>query len=56
LPKRFIVETRLRYARFLVENARLSMTEIAYETGFSDAAHFSTAYKKKYGRPPGDFR
>ena len=55
-PKRFIVETRLRYARFLVENGTLSMTEIAYETGFSDAAHFTTAFRKRYGKPPGQFR
>ncbi len=55
-PKRFIVETRLRYARFLVENSMLAMTEIAFETGFSDAAHFATAFRRKYGRPPNKFR
>lgn len=51
-PKRFIVETRLRYARFLVENSAMSMTEIAFETGFSDSAHLATAFKLKYGHPP----
>lgn len=55
-PKRFIIETRLRYARFLVENSRLSMTEIAFETGFSDAAHFATAFRKKHERTPRQFR
>jgi transcriptional regulator GlxA family with amidase domain len=55
-PKRFIVETRLRYARFLVENSALLMTAIAFETGFSDAAHFATAFRKKYGQSPGHFR
>lgn len=55
-PKRFILETRLRYARFLVENGVMSMTEIAFETGFSDSAHLATAFKMKYGRPPTGFR
>lgn len=51
-PKRFIVETRLRYARFLVENSALSMTAIAFETGFSDSAHLATSFRKKYGKSP----
>lgn len=55
-PKRFVLETRLRYARFLVENGTMSMTEIAFETGFSDSAHLATAFKTKYGHPPTMFR
>jgi transcriptional regulator GlxA family with amidase domain len=55
-PKRFILETRLRYARFLVENSSMSMTEIAFETGFSDSAHLATAFKQKYSQPPTTFR
>lgn len=55
-PKRFILDTRLRYARFLVENSTLSMTEIAFETGFSDAAHFATTFRKKYNRTPSHVR
>lgn len=51
-PKRFILETRLRYARWLVENTQRSVTEIAYETGFSDCAHLATAFKAKFGKPP----
>lgn len=51
-PKRFIIETRLRHARWLVENSNLSMTAIAYQTGFSDCAHFATSFKAKYGAPP----
>lgn len=51
-PKRFIIETRLRYARWLVENSQLSMTAIAYETGFSDCAHLATSFKLKFGTSP----
>lgn len=55
-PKRFILETRLRYALFLVENGSMSMTEIAFETGFSDSAHLATVFRLKYGHPPTTFR
>lgn len=55
-PKRFIIETRLRYARFLVENSTLSMTQIAFETGFSDAAHFATAFRQKFNQSPRQLR
>lgn len=48
-PKHFILETRLRYARFLVENSDMPMTAIAFETGFSDSAHFSAAFRAKFG-------
>lgn len=55
-PKHFILETRLRYARFLLENGLLPITAIAQETGFSDSAHLATSFRKKYGIPPRDVR
>jgi transcriptional regulator GlxA family with amidase domain len=55
-PKRFILETRLRHARFLIENSAQSITEIAYATGFADCAHFATAFKARFGAPPRDLR
>jgi len=55
-PKKFIIETRLRYAKWLVQNGNLSMTAIAYETGFSDCAHFATSFKTKYGASPSSLR
>ena len=55
-PKRFIVETRLKYAKWLVQNSNQSMTSIAFQTGFSDCAHFATSFKAKYGAPPSSLR
>lgn len=55
-PKRYILDTRLRYARFLVENSAMPMTAIAFETGFADCAHFSTAYRARYGSSPKNAR
>lgn len=51
-PKKFIIETRLRYARWLIENTPRSITEIAYETGFSDCAHLATSFKARFGKSP----
>lgn len=55
-PKRFILDTRLRYARFLVESGKQSMTEIAFETGFADCAHFTTSFRARYGAAPRSLR
>jgi transcriptional regulator GlxA family with amidase domain len=55
-PKKFIIETRLRYARFLVETSTMPVTAIAFETGFFDGAHLATAFKAKYGIAPGTMR
>lgn len=48
-PKHFIMDTRLRYARFLLENGILSITAIAHETGFSDSVHLATTFRRRYG-------
>ncbi|MER2509647.1 MAG: helix-turn-helix domain-containing protein [Amaricoccus sp.] len=52
-PKRFIIETRLRYARWLVLRGGLSMTAVACQTGFADCAHFATSRRGlRRGRSP----
>ncbi|WP_275540496.1 helix-turn-helix transcriptional regulator [Rhizobium tubonense] len=55
-PKRFILETRLAMCASSSKTGAMSMTEIAFETGFSDSAHLATAFKQKYGQPPTTFR
>ncbi len=48
----FIRGVRLEKACKLIEDKKLNMTEIAYETGFSSPSHFSRVFKKVYGKPP----
>ncbi|KNZ30724.1 MAG: AraC family transcriptional regulator [Methylibium sp. NZG] len=55
-PTRYILLTRLRYARFLVQHSSMGMTAIAFETGFADCAHFSTAFRTCYGVTPSSLR
>lgn len=51
-PKDFIQTTRLSHAKRLLENSGLSIKEIAYEVGFSDARYFSRCFLKEYGLSP----
>jgi len=43
---------RLQYAYWLVENTERTVTDIAYEAGFSDCAHFCRQFKQTYGASP----
>ena len=40
----------------LLRNSALSVTQIAEQTGFSSAEHFSTAFRRYYACPPSTFR
>ena len=51
-PKAFNLDMRLQYARRLIKNTSLSITDLALLTGFSDSAHFSTRFKTHFGTPP----
>ncbi len=44
--------TRLGYARRLLQQSPLSVSEIAFATGFSSAGHFSQSYKRLFGKTP----
>lgn len=47
---------RLEKARNLLEQSVLSVTEIALATGFASSAHFSTAFRTRFGHPPRNSR
>jgi AraC-like DNA-binding protein len=50
----FILEQRLRRAagRLRAEHGQASITQIAYDCGFSDSAYFSRCFHKTYGVSP----
>ena len=54
--KAYINEVRLDKAKYLLTHSFLSITEVAFATGFFDSNYFSTAFKKKYGASPKKFR
>ena len=49
----FLNEYRLQKAQEEIALGTKPMAKIAFELGFSSPQHFSTAYKKKFGRAPG---
>jgi YesN/AraC family two-component response regulator len=40
----------------LLKNSQLQVTEICYEVGFSSQKHFSTTFKKYFGRSPSEYQ
>jgi len=51
-PMRFYRRLRLERARALLRQSGLDITGIARATGFTTTAHFSTAYRERYGHAP----
>lgn len=58
-PSEYLKVCRLQAARRLLSSAELvdrSITEIAFECGFTSSAHFSTEFRKCFGASPRTFR
>ena len=56
-PSSYIQERRLIHAAdSLRTRLEISITEIAFELGFSDSAYFSRAFRRKYGVSPRQWR
>jgi len=55
-PGRYIRSRRLEASAALLRDASLSVSEVAYQTGFSDPNYFSKSFHVKYGRSPSDYR
>lgn len=49
-------EIRIAHAQWLMLNSDRTMTQIAYECGFADSAHFSRWFKVLYGEAPQSYR
>lgn len=47
-------KARLAKARRLLENHSMSISEVAYEVGFSAPSYFTKCFKEEYGILPGD--
>ncbi|QNL20440.1 helix-turn-helix domain-containing protein [Hyphobacterium sp. CCMP332] len=52
----FIREIRLEQAKNKLEESELSISEIAFQTGFSSPSYFIKCFKDKYGLSPGEHR
>ncbi|NHA06945.1 helix-turn-helix transcriptional regulator [Mucilaginibacter sp. HC2] len=52
----YLAESRLELAKIDLLEARKSVTEIAFELGYSSVQHFSAAFKKKFNVAPSQLR
>lgn len=52
----YINDIRLQRASEMLSYTSQTITDIAFLCGFSDSNYFSTAFKKKYGVPPKEYR
>jgi transcriptional regulator GlxA family with amidase domain len=55
-PSQWIRQKRLEKAKELLTSTSLSVTDICYDTGFENIAHFSKIFKSQFGYCPTDFR
>lgn len=52
----YIVTTRLKKAKYYMQHEDLTISEIAFKSGFSSGAYFSTVFKSKFGITPKEFK
>ena len=55
-PSVHLSEARLIKSRELLKDSAKTISEIAYQVGFSDPNYFSKAYKKQFGNKPSEDR
>lgn len=55
-PLNYLINLRIAEAIRLLKSTKISLTDIALDTGFYSSQHFSTTFKKLTGYTPGHFR
>ena len=55
-PQKYIMLRRIEWAKRLLEETSLSISEIAETTGLCDGAHLSKLFKKIYAISPSQYR
>jgi AraC-like DNA-binding protein len=55
-PAKWLMKKRLEYARSLLHITQKSISEVSFESGFENNAHFSRIFKEKFGTSPLQYR
>ena len=55
-PHRYLLNRRIAQAKSLMADPRLSLTEIAFSSGFGSSSQFATAFRRIDGRTPTAYR
>jgi AraC-like DNA-binding protein len=51
-PKQYVLRQRLERAHTLLCQGRVTVSEVAYQTGFTDQSHLVRYFKKCWGKTP----
>ncbi|HFC29819.1 MAG TPA: AraC family transcriptional regulator, partial [Oceanospirillales bacterium] len=51
-PSNYIQKIRLEIAKQLLDKKSITVSEIAYASGFESLSYFSKSFKNKYGHKP----
>ncbi len=51
-PSKYIQQVRLEVAQKLLNNGGITVSEVAYASGFESLSYFSKTFKSKYGKVP----
>jgi AraC family transcriptional regulator len=54
-PHQYIIQRRIERAKELLMEGRMSVTDIAYEVGFSGQSHLSTTFRATTGQSPSQY-
>ena len=54
-PNTLIRALRLKRAAHLLQESRMTITEVTYAVGFSDLKHFRTVFRAQFGLLPGEY-
>jgi len=55
-PGKWLLQKRIEYAKHLLDSSKKNVNEIAYDSGFENATHFSRVFKAKFGLSPLQYR
>ena len=53
---RWLTKRRVKHAAHLITNSSLSISQVAYESGFEDTSHFSRVFRNIMGQSPSEFK
>ena len=55
-PNEFIRNIRLKHACRMLKSPNVSISEVAYSTGFSDPKYFTYCFKNEFGMTPREYQ
>jgi AraC family transcriptional regulator len=55
-PHKYILQQRIAQAQQLLEQRELTILEISHSMGFCSQGHFTRAFAREIGIPPGKYR